>query len=202
MTGREDVSNWTLKKVNAQITHWKVDGYLNFCPFLKSLNRVLLHKKEGFFFLPRLCQYTIQWNKCMCFAVCLYCQEPNNGFSAGWGFQQISLTKTGPLQGQGNKVLWCPSLGEFCTQKLVHSCKLVYCLFVFISAISKPRAIKLMTKMEARKVIQSSFLFGPSTFQEKIRVRERFISLETSSECEWFLDACLLSLQAPGSVSP
>lgn len=50
MTGREDVSDWTLKKVNAQITHWKVDGYLKFCPFLKSLNRVLLHKKEGFFF--------------------------------------------------------------------------------------------------------------------------------------------------------
>lgn len=56
--------------------------------------------------------------------------------------------------------------------------------FVFISAVSKPRAIKLMTKMEADKVIQSSFLFGPSTFQEKIRVRERFISLETLSECE------------------
>lgn len=61
--------------------------------------------------------------------------------------------------------------------------------------------MKLMTKMEAYKVIQSPFWFYLSPFQEKIMVRERFISLETLSGCEWVLDARLLSLQAPGSFS-
>lgn len=52
-----------------------------------------------------------------------------------------------------------------------------------------------MTKMKAYRVIQSPFWFYLSPFQEKIMVRELFISHETLSGCEWFLDAGLLSLQ-------
>lgn len=118
----------------------------------------------GFFFLSQPCQLTIQWNKCMCTALCLYCQDQNNGFSDGWSFQQTSLTKTGPLQDKGEKSFFVNPWERFVCSSSYTGYKLVYCLFVFISAIIKTKSHQINDKNQSIQGDPIPFLILPLSF--------------------------------------
>ena len=81
------------------------------------------------------------------FHVC--CQGPVNGFSAGWVLHKLPKPKQELLGARPKKRSFHVNPRDiFIRSSSYTGYELVYYLFIFISAVSKPRAIKLMTKME------------------------------------------------------